>query len=113
MATFGALSEKELNLALKTAIDLSLPPEELRKVITMKIDAQEKLIKELYMEAEKLSSGTMGRQEYINQASKIALRDQNSLYKSLNKAEQASVSKDVWMGLNLEKREAFIKARGN
>ena len=55
----------------------------------------------------------MGRQEYINQASKIALRDQNSLYKSLNKAEQASVSKDVWMGLNLEKREAFIKARGN
>ena len=113
MATFGALSEKELNLALKTAIDTSLPTEELRKVITMKIDAQEKLIKELYTEAEKLSSGTMGRQEYINQASKIALRDQNSLYKSLNKAEQASVSKDVWMGLNLDQREAFIKARGN
>mgnify|MGYP001568570999 CR=1 FL=1 len=111
MATFGALSEKELNLALKTAIDLSLPPTELKKQILMKIEAQEKLMNELYGEAQKLSAGTVGYQEYINENSKKFLRSQETRYNALNEEEKKAVSNDVWMGMNLQQREAFINAR--
>jgi hypothetical protein len=111
MATFGALSEKELNLALKTAIDLSLPPTELRKQIQMKIEAQEKLMNELYGEAQKLSSGNVGYQEYINENSKNFLRGQKTRYSALNADEKAVMSNDRWMDMNLKAREAFINAR--
>jgi hypothetical protein len=111
MATFGALSEKELNLALKTAIDLSLPPAELRKQILMKIEAQENLMNELYREAQKLSSGSIGYQEYINENSKRFLRSQETRYNALTADEKQAVSHDTWMGWNLAKREKFISAR--
>jgi len=111
MATFGALSEKELNLALKTAIDMSLPPAELRKQILAKIDAQEKLKNELYKRAQTLSSGSIGYQEYINQESKAQERGHASRYNALNANEKGSVTPEQWMGMNLEKREAFIGAR--
>jgi len=111
MATFGALSERELDLALKTAVDLSLPPAELRATILMKIDAQEKLMKELYSEAQKLSSGNTGYQQYINENSKRFLRSNESRYNALNDNEKASVTNEQWMNMNLEKREAFIGAR--
>jgi hypothetical protein len=111
MATFGALSEKELNLALKTAIDLSLPPAELRKQILMKIEAQENLMNELYREAQKLSSGSIGYQEYINENSKRFLRSQETRYNALTADEKQAVSNDTWMGWNLAKREKFISAR--
>ena len=111
MATFGALSEKELNLALKTAIDMSLPPAELRKQILAKIDAQEKLKNELYKRAQTLSSGSIGYQEYINQESKAQERGHASRYNALNANEKGSVTPEQWMGMNLDKREAFIGAR--
>ena len=111
MATFGALSEKELNLALKTAIDLSLPPAELRKQILMKIEAQENLMNELYREAQKLSSGSVGYQEYINENSKNFLRSQETRYNALTADEKQAVSNDTWMGWNLAKREKFISVR--
>jgi len=111
MATFGALSEKELNLALKTAIDLSLPPAELRKQILMKIEAQENLMNELYREAQKLSSGIVGYQEYINENSKNFLRSQETRYNALTADEKQAISNDTWMGWNLAKREKFISVR--
>lgn len=46
-ATFGALSESELNLALSSTIDLSLPPAELRKLLEQKIELQQLLRNEL------------------------------------------------------------------
>lgn len=113
MATFGALSEKELNLALKTAIDLSLPPAELKKQITMKINAQEKLMNELYKNAQTLSSGGMGFNEYIQNVAKEQQRGYGLRYGALNEAEKSSVNSDVWSGLSLDQKEAFIKARGN
>jgi len=42
--TFGALSEGELNLALRTGLDTRLPPDALRQQILDKKAAQEKLI---------------------------------------------------------------------
>lgn len=63
-ATFGALSEKELSLALSTGLDLSLSGEPLQKHIQDKINAQEKLYNQLMEDARQLSSG-MTYNQYI------------------------------------------------
>ena len=66
---------------------------------------------ELYGEAQKLSSGSVGYQEYINQNSERFLRSQKTRYSALNDAEKAAMSNDRWMDMNLKAREAFINAR--
>ena len=58
-ATFGALGESELNLALSSTIDLSLPPAELRKLLEQKIELQQLLRNELMKKARQLSGGNV------------------------------------------------------
>lgn len=63
-ATFGALSEKELSLALSTGLDTSLSGAALQEHIQDKINAQEKLYNQLMKDARELSSG-ITYNEYI------------------------------------------------
>jgi hypothetical protein len=63
-ATFGALSEKELSLALSTGLDTSLSGAALQEHIQDKINAQEKLYNQLMQDARELSSG-ITYNEYI------------------------------------------------
>lgn len=63
-ATFGALSEKELGLALSVGFDDSLQGEEMIKYIDSRLAAQAKLRDQLIDDARLLSSG-IGYQEYI------------------------------------------------
>jgi hypothetical protein len=63
--TFGALSESELNLALRTAIDTSLNPTELRKQIEEKMAAQKKLRDELKKDALTLARGGITFNEFV------------------------------------------------
>lgn len=63
-ATFGALSEKELSLALSTGLDLSLPPDQLRQQAIDKRDAQAKMAAELAKKAREAQS--MGRKAFID-----------------------------------------------
>lgn len=65
-ATFGALSATELQLALSTELDLSLPPQELRKQIEKQIRAKDALRNELLKSANRLTSG-IGYSEYIKE----------------------------------------------
>ena len=65
-ATFGALSATELQLALSTELDLSLPPQELRKQIEKQIRAKDALRNELLKSARRLTSG-IGYSEYIKE----------------------------------------------
>jgi hypothetical protein len=65
-ATFGALSEAELQLALSTELDLSLKPAELRKQIEKQIRAKDKLRNELIKSARRLTSG-IGYSDYIKE----------------------------------------------
>jgi hypothetical protein len=66
-ATFGALSESELNLALSSTIDLSLPPLELRKLLEKKIELQQLLRNELMKKARQLSGGNVKYSTHIQQ----------------------------------------------
>ena len=47
MATFGALSEREMKMAMATNLDMNLPPEELYKMITGMVESRTKLANEL------------------------------------------------------------------
>jgi hypothetical protein len=64
-ATFGALSEKELQLALSTGLDLSLQGDELKTHIAAKIDAQTKMRDWLMDQAQILTQGDTTYSSYI------------------------------------------------
>jgi len=64
-ATFGALSEKELQLALSTGLDLSLQGEELKTHIAEKIAAQTKMRDWLMSQAKTLTQGDTTYSSYI------------------------------------------------
>lgn len=63
-ATFGALSESELKLALQTGLPDNLNEEETRALIKRKIAAQAKLRDQLYEDALMLSRGGMGFNQF-------------------------------------------------
>jgi hypothetical protein len=64
-ATFGALSESELKLALSSTIDLNLPPAELRQLLRNKIRVQKILRDELMKKARELSAGKVKYSDHI------------------------------------------------
>lgn len=64
-ATFGALSESELRLALSSTIDLNLPPAELRELLRNKIRVQKILRDELMKKARELSGGKVKYSDHI------------------------------------------------
>jgi len=66
-ATFGALSEKELQLALSTEIPQNLSPADLRVYVQNKYQAQAKLANEIRNKARTLSQSGMTYSEYIRQ----------------------------------------------
>lgn len=64
MATFGALSEKELQLALSTGLPRGLSPAQTKAWAESKVEAQRKLRNALFAEAKTLSSG-IGYSQWI------------------------------------------------
>jgi len=65
-ATFGALSESELKLALSSTIDLNLPEPELRKLLQDKIRVQTILRNELMRKARELSAGRVKYSDHVD-----------------------------------------------
>lgn len=66
-ATFGALSESELNLALSTEIPQNLSPEQLREYVVRRYEAQAKLANEIRKKARQLATSGMTYTDYIRQ----------------------------------------------
>lgn len=65
-ATFGALSETELRLALSSGIPQELDGPELKKHLKQKIEAQTKLRNELLRTAQELSAGKVKYSDFIS-----------------------------------------------
>ena len=95
-ATFGALSEKELQLALSTNMDLSLGPTELKQYLVDKSDATAKLYAEMRMKAAQMT--TMPYDEFVRQEQARAQANQRYMQ------APEGVDKSVWYGLNMEQR---------
>lgn len=101
-ATFGALSEKELQLALDTNMNLSLDPTELRLQIIEKIEATQKLYLEMRKKAAEMAS--MPYDEYI----KMKNQQEQENAKYMTRPE--GVPAETWFGMNLQQRKDFIEA---
>jgi len=101
-ATFGALSEKELQLVLSKGLDLNLKGPELQKHIIRKIDALEKLKVEVSRRAAELQS--MPYTEYIKKQNEVI--QENMKY--LKKPE--GVAREVWAMFNASQRKEYYLA---
>lgn len=102
-ATFGALSEKELQLALSTAIDLTLPPDELQEAIRMKIAAQTKLRNELLKKSRSLTRPGARYSEYID----AQYRDNIA-----RRRAPEGVDPEGWRKLSVDDRIEFLELGG-
>ena len=109
-ATFGALSEKELDLALKQSIDLSLSStpdpvtgiSPLEEQIIAKMKATEKLYNALVDKAAEMSS--MPYNEYIQM-----VKDQKEQNKKYMKKPEG-VTDSQWYAMTLEQKKRFYEA---
>lgn len=97
-ATFGALSESELRLALSTELDLSLPPEQLRNQIESRIRAKDKMRAELLKAARTLTSGNVTYSQFIQQFDTTPL------------APPPGVPLNVWSAMTNQEKRDFIQA---
>lgn len=97
-ATFGALSEKELQLALSTELDLSLPPAELRKQVEDRIRAKDALRVELIKAARELTSGNMTYSQFIKQ------------YQAVPMAPPPGVPLAIWANMTKQEQQDFMRA---
>lgn len=101
-ATFGALSEKELDLALSTNMNLSLDPAELKQQIIEKMEATQKLYLEMRKKAAQLSS--MRFDEYNQMKDEEAKANQKFLKKP------DDVPQATWYAMTLDQKKRFYEA---
>lgn len=99
-ATFGALSESELRLALSTELDLSLPESELRKQVEARIRAKDMLRSELLKAARTLTSGNTTYSDFIRQ------------YEVVPMAPPPGVPIGLWGQMTNQEKQEFIRAGG-
>jgi len=111
MATFGALSEREMAMAMRTNLDMNLPPEELKGMIIEQMNARTKLMNELYTAAQRLSSGEITYSEYITEVADNQLEASKYQYNKLTKEERSNITADKWLELNLQQRKQFVSLR--
>lgn len=104
-ATFGALSESELRLALETGLPMSLGEEELKNYIQRKVAAQVKLRDELVKQARMLASGQMRYSEFINQ---YEPKGGTEVFLGGGGIQRPpSITEDEWNAMTQEQRNLF------
>jgi len=111
MATFGALSEREMAMAMRTNIDMNLPPLKLREMIIEQMNARSKLMNELYAAARRLSYGEVTYSEYITEVADQQIEANKYTYNKLTQKERDNVTADQWFGMNLAQRKKFVNLR--
>ena len=104
-ATFGALSEKELGLALETGLPMSLDEEELKSYIRNKVAAQVKLRDELIKKARALAGGQMKYSDFINQYSPKGGTE--VLFGGGSTSKPSNVPQEVWDNMTPDEKSAF------
>jgi hypothetical protein len=104
-ATFGALSESELKLALKTGLPMSLGEEALKTYIKRKVAAQAKMRDELLKQARALTSGTMRYSEFTQ---KYQPKGGTEVFMGSGGANKPDyISDEVWQAMSQEDKDLF------
>lgn len=93
-ATFGALSEKEMKMAMSTNLDLQLPPDELIEMINAQIRVRRKLAMEFSDQALMLLTGGDGKfSTFATEMLKRQEAHNKVIWSNLNQAEIDSLLK--------------------
>ena len=113
MATFGALSEREMQMAMATNLNLQLPPAELRKMILEQIRVRRKLAMEFNDRALMLLTEGDGRYSTfaVNMA-KRQIKHNAVIWEKLRPEEIASSEAGYWIRSELEVRYFFQPSEG-
>jgi hypothetical protein len=117
-ATFGALSEREMQMAMATNLDLNLPPDELREMILEQIRVRRKLALEFTDQAIELLTG--GDKRYSTFVVKMAERQKKHnavVWEKLKPHEiealmNIGIDREAYKDTDYEWRRAFFDARG-
>jgi hypothetical protein len=102
-ATFGALSEKEMDLALSVDIDRSLPKDELLKLLDSKIAAQQKLQREIGYYAERLNSGRVKYSDFVTESIQ---RQKTFDTRNVNR-KSLGITNELWEVMTVDERKQF------
>jgi len=102
-ATFGALSEKEMDLALSVDIDRSLPKDELLKLLDSKIAAQQKLQREIGYYAERLNSGRVKYSDFVIESIQ---RQKTFDTRNVNR-KSLGITNELWGVMTVDERKQF------
>ena len=127
MATFGALSEREMKMAMATNLDENLPEEELIPFIREMIAAKQKLARAFYDKSQQLALGSGSYQEWQNDVTKLAIEHDNHRYSKLSKNQIKGLqgvldnpdndyksnmtTRDLWATYNLDIRKQAFKGQ--
>ena len=116
-ATFGALSEKEMKMAMSTNLDLNLPPEKLIEMINAQIRVRRKLAMEFSDQALMLLTGGDGKfSTFATEMLKRQEAHNKVIWGNLNQAEidsllQAGIDQLAYEEKDFEWRKAWFDAR--
>jgi hypothetical protein len=106
-ATFGALSEKELELATTKDIPSSLEGQELLDYLDAKIAAQNKLYREMNRKARRMQSGiTLG--QYMQELEEEI--DENYRILAAFPSGDPNMTYELWSTLSGADRKAYLEA---
>lgn len=106
-ATFGALSEAELNLALSKDIPDTLEPDELIPYLDRQIAARRKLYREIMKKSRKLQSG-IGLSAYIQEQDEQLQKHYQTL--AAYPVGDPNMTYAIWNAMTSEDRAAYIEA---
>ena len=116
-ATFGALSEREMEMAMRTNLDLTLPPDELIVMIQEQIRVRRKLAMEFSDQALLLLTGGDGRfSTFATEMLKRQEAHNKVIWENLNEAEidsllKAGIDREAYKDKPYEWRKAWFDAR--
>jgi len=105
--TFGALSERELALAMSTAVPDKLHPDELRAWAINKHAAMQKLYVEINKKMTRLSNAK-GYSEFLAAEAKQAQEDAQYNYYNLTEEQRQYFTYENWLGLNVNGRKTAL-----
>lgn len=123
MATFGALSEREMAMAMATNLDLMLPQQELVDYIDEMIIAKQKLARVMYDRVNEITyDPNLTYTEWMKKTTERATEHDDHRYHNLSKAQQQDLDDIVsegnyaegfngrmlWNTFNLDQRKGFM-----
>ena len=117
-ATFGALSEREMQMAMATNLNLDLPPDELRNMIIEQIRVRRKLAQAFETEATSLLGGGKSWSDFVARMVEETKKHDAVVWEQLKPNEveallKVGIDREAYKDLTYEERKGIFDRRTN